>query len=151
MPLRPLEGRVNGEMCGGILIKRGDAMEGTLANLFVQVIAGAIGGTGAGSALKDLSMGKAGDAISGAVGGGVIGQILMAVLGGVLLPTLPAPRPDWISAASSRIWSAAAWVARWSWPLLAPSATLWPSSRGSSGRRFVIVSTQASLRVADVG
>jgi hypothetical protein len=65
MPLRPLEGRVNGEMCGGILIKRGDAMEGTLANLFVQVIAGAIGGTGAGSALKDLSMGKAGDAISG--------------------------------------------------------------------------------------
>ena len=71
-----------------------------------------VGGTAAGSALKDLSMGKAGDAISGAVGGGVIGQILMAVLGGVLLRTLPAPRPDWISAASSRIWSAAAWVAR---------------------------------------
>ena len=45
-------------------------MEGTLANLIVQLIAGAIGGTAAGSALKDLSMGKAGDAISGAVGGG---------------------------------------------------------------------------------
>ena len=45
-------------------------MEGMLANLIVQVIAGAIGGTAAGSALKDLSMGKAGDAISGAVGGG---------------------------------------------------------------------------------
>ena len=57
-------------------------MEGTLVNLIIQIIAGAIGGTAAGNALKDLSMGKAGDAISGAVGGGGVGQILMAVLGG---------------------------------------------------------------------
>jgi len=49
-------------------------MEGTLVNLIIQIIAGAIGGTAAGSALKDLSMGKAGDAISGAVGGGLVGQ-----------------------------------------------------------------------------
>ena len=58
----------------------------TLVNLIIQMIAGAIGGTAAGSALKDLSMGKAGDAISGAVGGGVVGQILMAVLGGAAAP-----------------------------------------------------------------
>jgi hypothetical protein len=38
-------------------------MEGTIANLIIQLIAGAIGGTAAGNALKDLSMGKA--AISG--------------------------------------------------------------------------------------
>ena len=85
-------------------------MEGMLANLIVQVIAGAIGGTAAGSALKDLSMGKAGDAISGAVGGGVVG------------------RPDLMSSASSRTWLAAAWAVRWSWPLSAPFATPWPSS-----------------------
>ena len=47
-------------------------MEGTLVNLIIQIIAGALGGTAAGNVLKDLSMGKAGDAISGAVGGGVV-------------------------------------------------------------------------------
>lgn len=55
-------------------------MEGQLINILVQVIAGALGGTAAGSVLKDLSMGKAGDAVSGAVGGGIVGQILMAAL-----------------------------------------------------------------------
>ena len=65
-------------------------MEGTLVNLIIQIIAGALGGTAAGNVLKDLSMGKAGDAISGAVGGGVVGQILMAVLGGAAAPD-PAP------------------------------------------------------------
>ena len=89
-------------------------MEGTLVNLIIQIIAGAIGGTAAGNALKDLSMGKAGDAISGAVGGGVVGQILMAVLGGALpLPMRQRRQADWILAASSRIWLAAAWAARW--------------------------------------
>src|SRR5215468_8488261 len=69
------------EGCAAAFSTRGgNAMEGTLANLIVQLIAGAIGGTAAGSALKDLSMGKAGDAISGAVGGGIVGQILAAVL-----------------------------------------------------------------------
>jgi hypothetical protein len=59
----------------------------TIANLIIQLIAGAIGGTAAGNApLKDLSMGKAGDAVSGAIGGGVGGQILMAVLGGAAAP-----------------------------------------------------------------
>ena len=61
-------------------------MEGSIANLIVQVIAGAIGGTAAGNALKDLSMGKAGDSISGAVGRRRGGQILMAVFGGAAAP-----------------------------------------------------------------
>ena len=42
---RPLEGRVKGWNVGGIL-KRRSAMEGTLVNLIIQIIAGAIGGSG---------------------------------------------------------------------------------------------------------
>jgi hypothetical protein len=57
-------------------------MESWMTDLIVQVIAGGLGGTAAGSVLKDLSLGKPGDAISGAIGGGVIGQILNSVLGG---------------------------------------------------------------------
>jgi hypothetical protein len=57
-------------------------MESWMTDLIVQVIAGALGGTGAGAVLKDLSMGKGGDAITGAIGGGVVGQILNSVLGG---------------------------------------------------------------------
>lgn len=57
-------------------------MESWMTDLIVQVIAGAVGGTGAGAAFKDLSLGKAGDAVTGAIGGGVVGQILAAVLGG---------------------------------------------------------------------
>jgi hypothetical protein len=57
-------------------------MESWMMDLLVQVVAGAVGGTGAGTILKDLSLGKPGDAISGAVGGGIVGQILNSVLGG---------------------------------------------------------------------
>ena len=57
-------------------------MEGSMMDLIVQLIAGAAGGTAAGTALKDLSLGKPGDAITGAIGGGLIGQILPMVLGG---------------------------------------------------------------------
>ncbi len=56
-------------------------MEGTLINLVIQALAGAAGGAGAGSAFKDLSMGKPADAISGGVGGAVVGQILGSVMG----------------------------------------------------------------------
>ena len=51
-------------MCGGFLM----VWKESIANRIVQVIAGAIGGTAAGNTLKDLSMGEAGNAISGAVG-----------------------------------------------------------------------------------
>ena len=43
-------------------------MESWMVDLLVQVVSGAVGGTAAGSILKDLSLGKPGDAISGAVG-----------------------------------------------------------------------------------
>jgi hypothetical protein len=56
-------------------------MEGSMMDLIVQLIAGAAGGTAAGAALKDLSLGKPGDAITGAIGGGLIGQILPMLLG----------------------------------------------------------------------
>jgi hypothetical protein len=61
---------------------KGEIMESWMTDLLVQVVSGAVGGTAAGSILKDLSLGKPGDAISGAVGGGLVGQILNSVLGG---------------------------------------------------------------------
>ena len=57
-------------------------MESWITDLIIQAVAGGVGGTAAGSILKDLSLGKPGDAISGAIGGGLVGQILSAVLGG---------------------------------------------------------------------
>jgi hypothetical protein len=55
-------------------------MESWVTDLIVQVVAGAAGGTTAGTFLKDLSLGKPGDAISGAIGGGAV---VMAVIGAV--------------------------------------------------------------------
>jgi hypothetical protein len=60
----------------------GGIMESWLMDLIVQGVAGAAGGVGAGSVLKDLSMGKPADAVTGAVGGGIVGQILSTMLGG---------------------------------------------------------------------
>jgi hypothetical protein len=61
---------------------KGEIMESWMVDLLVQAVSGAVGGTAAGSILKDLSLGKPGDAISGAIGGGLVGQILNSVLGG---------------------------------------------------------------------
>jgi uncharacterized membrane protein YeaQ/YmgE (transglycosylase-associated protein family) len=58
-------------------------MSGTLVNLIIQIIAGAIGGNVAGSALKNYSLGTLGNSIAGVVGGGIGGQILQA-----MVPTL---------------------------------------------------------------
>lgn len=55
-------------------------MESWIANLVVQVISGAVGGTAAGSAFKDISLGKGSDAIAGAIGGGLVGQIFASVV-----------------------------------------------------------------------
>ena len=52
-----------------------------LTALIIQLIAGALGGNAAGAASKDLSLGPLGNSIAGALGGGVGGQILNAVLG----------------------------------------------------------------------
>jgi len=50
--------------------------------LIVQLIAGVIGGNAAGSAMKDRSLGTAGNSIAGAIGGGIVGQILQALMAG---------------------------------------------------------------------
>jgi hypothetical protein len=52
----------------------------TLVILMVQLFAGAIGGNAAGAALKDYGLGMFGNTITGAIGGGVVGQALLALL-----------------------------------------------------------------------
>ena len=52
-----------------------------LTALIIQLISGALGGNAAGAASKDLSLGPLGNLIAGALGGGVGGQILNAILG----------------------------------------------------------------------
>jgi len=52
-----------------------------LTALIIQLIAGALGGHAAGAAGKDINLGPLGNTIAGAVGGGVGGQILSAILG----------------------------------------------------------------------
>ena len=51
-----------------------------LTALIIQLIAGALGGHAAGTAAKDINL-AAGHTIAGAVGGGVGGRILSAILG----------------------------------------------------------------------
>ena len=55
-------------------------MSGTLINLIIQIVAGALGGNAAGAASKDMILGTAGNTIVGAIGGGVGGQILTALV-----------------------------------------------------------------------
>ena len=44
-------------------------MSGTIINIVIQLIAGAIGGNAAGVAAKDVSLGTGGNTIAGALGG----------------------------------------------------------------------------------
>ena len=55
-------------------------MSSEIINLIIQAIAGAIGGNGAGSGLKDYSLGAVGNSIAGAIGGVGGGQLLQALL-----------------------------------------------------------------------
>jgi hypothetical protein len=55
-------------------------MSDTIINLVIQLIAGVIGGIGAGSALKDYSLGGLGNTIVGAIGGVGGGQALQAFI-----------------------------------------------------------------------
>ena len=55
-------------------------MSATLINLIIQIIAGALGGNGAGAALKDMSLGPLGNTIAGAIGGLGGGQLLSALI-----------------------------------------------------------------------
>jgi uncharacterized membrane protein YeaQ/YmgE (transglycosylase-associated protein family) len=49
--------------------------------LLVQLIAGALGGYAAGSVSKEMNLGTIGNSVAGALGAGVGGQTLLAVLG----------------------------------------------------------------------
>lgn len=51
-----------------------------LVNLVIQAIGGIIGGSGIGPVLKDASLGPVGNSIIGAIGGGVGGQVLQALI-----------------------------------------------------------------------
>lgn len=55
-------------------------MSGTIINLIVQAIAGAIGGNAVGGIMKNIDLGPLGKTISGAVGGGIGGQILQSLI-----------------------------------------------------------------------
>jgi hypothetical protein len=59
-------------------------MSGMLVSLLIQIVAGAIGGNIAGAASKDISLGFLGNTVAGAIGGGAGGQILQALLPGVM-------------------------------------------------------------------
>jgi hypothetical protein len=52
-----------------------------LTTLIVQLIGGALGGYAAGNVSKEMSLGTIGNAIVGALGGGVGGQIFLTLLG----------------------------------------------------------------------
>jgi hypothetical protein len=58
-------------------------MSATIINLIIQIIAGAIGGNAAGSAMKNISLGGTGNSIAGAIGGLGLGQ-----LAGLVIPML---------------------------------------------------------------
>ena len=52
-------------------------MSATIINLIIQIIAGAVGGNAASAASKDISLGTLGNTIAGAVGGVGGGQLPM--------------------------------------------------------------------------
>jgi hypothetical protein len=53
-----------------------------ITSLIIEAISGAVGGNVAGAAMKEKSLGTAGNSIAGLVGGGLGGMILQAVMGG---------------------------------------------------------------------
>ena len=77
-------------------------MSGTIINIVIQLIAGAIGGNAAGVAAKDVSLGTGGNTIAGALGGIAGGSLLTSLIpmlsGGA--GWISAPLPDSSSAAA---------------------------------------------------
>jgi len=51
-----------------------------MEQILINLVAGALGGTGAGKASPQFDLGTIGNIISGVVGGGVLGQIVTLVL-----------------------------------------------------------------------
>ncbi len=52
-----------------------------IVSLVIDAVSGAVGGNVAGAAMKDYSLGAAGNSIAGILGGGLGGTILQAVMG----------------------------------------------------------------------
>jgi uncharacterized membrane protein YeaQ/YmgE (transglycosylase-associated protein family) len=52
-----------------------------IISLIIEIVSGAVGGNIAGAAMKENSLGTAGNSIAGIVGGGLGGMILQSVLG----------------------------------------------------------------------
>jgi hypothetical protein len=55
-------------------------MSGVILNLIIEIVGGAVGGNAIGAALKNVSLGTAGNTIIGAIGGGLGGQIIEHVV-----------------------------------------------------------------------
>lgn len=55
-------------------------MSGTIINLVIQLVAGALGGHAAGGFLKNIDLGPLAKTISGAAGGGIGGTILQSLI-----------------------------------------------------------------------
>lgn len=68
-----------------------------IVSLIIQIIAGAVGGNAAGAALKQKSLGTAGNSIAGAVGGLILAQVIE------LLPLAPVSADAAAAAASMDI------------------------------------------------
>jgi hypothetical protein len=52
-----------------------------IISLIIELISGAVGGNIAGAAMKENSLGTAGNSIAGIIGGGLGGTLLQSVLG----------------------------------------------------------------------
>ena len=107
-------------------------MSETLINIIVQIVAGAIGGNGAGAALKDVNLGTLGNTIAGAIGGVAGGQLLSA-----LIPAWPVPlvRPILVPWSAKRL--AVAFQVPLSRPLSGSLRARWQPGReppGDAGR-----------------
>ena len=57
-----------------------------IIGLIIQLIAGAVGGNGAGAVFKDKSLGTTGNSIAGAIGGVVLAQIVQRMTGVPVTP-----------------------------------------------------------------
>src|SRR5438477_857538 len=66
-------------------------MWGGMAGLIVQLIAGAVGGSVVGAALKQYDLGIIGNLVIGIIGGGIGAQTIGALLGGGESDTIVGP------------------------------------------------------------
>jgi TRAP-type uncharacterized transport system substrate-binding protein len=68
-----------------------------IVGLIIQLVAGAVGGNAAGAALKNKSLGTAGNSIAGAIGGVILAQIVQRVTGVQMSPDAAAGAAEAVS------------------------------------------------------